>query len=111
MQKDEVFSSEQNERQWHRAKVRTRGGGARASRQKRQKRQAHSKSFAIFERLQRDVTQTKAPLRSVCTILLVTAGVIAGLGAESGKQVRDATKQVAPASFNGSKAGDQREVV
>src|SRR5438445_1970910 len=59
---------------------------------------------------QRDVTQTKASVRSVWTILLVTGGVLAGLGAESAKEVDDSTRQVTPASFNGSKAGDQREI-
>src|SRR6266404_3091273 len=88
-------------------------GGTGGSKEKRQKRQAHSKSFANIEACanlaraswsaavrsaafalrccdlprQSDGTQPKAPMKSVCTLLLATCGVLAGFGAEAAKSV------------------------
>ena len=43
--------------------------------------------------------------RPVCALLLLASGVLGCLGAEPAKAADDATKQVIPASFNGSKPG------
>src|SRR5438876_6149573 len=48
---------------------------------------------------------------SVCKLLFLWAGALGCLGAESAKPVSNATKTASTSFFNGSKAGDQREIV
>src|SRR5215218_2728214 len=48
--------------------------------------------------------------RRVCLLVLLAAGVLACQRVLSVTAVDDSTKPVAPSAFNGSKAGDQREV-
>lgn len=49
--------------------------------------------------------------RRVCLIVLLTSGVLGCQRVESVMPVDDSTGTVVPSTFNGSKAGDQREVV
>src|SRR6266446_2806429 len=48
--------------------------------------------------------------QQVCLFLMIASGLLGSQRAKPSISVNDSTKRVAPSAFNGSKAGDEREV-